>query len=64
MNGIHVIVECNPVKTGQTGGKSTSREELTRMTKEAGYELIIINTDLMERDNICFFKVKQDITVL
>jgi hypothetical protein len=58
MNGILVIVERNPVKTGQTGRESTSREELTRMTKEEGYELIIINTDLMKRESICFFKVK------
>jgi hypothetical protein len=58
MNGILVIAERDSLKTGQTGRGSTSREELTRRTKEAGYELIKVNTDLLERDNIYFLKVK------
>jgi ubiquinone/menaquinone biosynthesis C-methylase UbiE len=58
-DGILVIVERDPVKTGQTGSESTSREKLTREANEAGYELIKINSDLLERDNIYFFRVKR-----
>jgi dipeptidyl aminopeptidase/acylaminoacyl peptidase len=57
-DGFLVVVERDPIKTSQSGRESTSREELTRMTKEAGYELIKVNTDLLERDNIYFLKVK------
>jgi hypothetical protein len=57
-DGIVVIVERDPVKTGQTSRESTSRKELTRVANEAGYDVIKVNTDLLERDNIYFLKVK------
>lgn len=57
-DGILVIVERDPVKTGQTSRESTSRKELTRVANEAGYDLIKVNTDLLERDNIYFLKVR------
>ncbi|MCJ7446077.1 MAG: methyltransferase domain-containing protein [Bacteroidales bacterium] len=58
-DGILVIVERDPVKTGQSGSESTSGEKMTREATEAGYELIKINKDLLERDNIYFFRVKR-----
>src|SRR4030042_921856 len=58
-DGILVIVERDPVKTGQTGRESTSREKLTRDANEAGFELIKVNSELLERDNIYFLKVKK-----
>jgi len=58
-DGIIVIVERDPVKTGQTGRESTSREKLTREASEAGYDLLKVNTELLERDNIYFLKVKK-----
>jgi len=57
-DGILVIVERDPVKTGQTGRESTSREKLTREANVAGFQLISVNSDLLERDNIYFLKVK------
>jgi ubiquinone/menaquinone biosynthesis C-methylase UbiE len=57
-DGILIIVERDPVKTGQTSRESTSRKELTRVANEAGYDVIKVNTDLLERDNIYFLKVK------
>jgi len=57
-DGILVIVERDPVKTGQTGNESTSKEELTREANEAGFQIIRVNSDLLERDNIYFLKVK------
>lgn len=56
--GILVVVERDPVKTGQSGRESTSREKMTREASEAGLELIKVNTELLERDNIYFFKPK------
>ncbi len=57
-DSVIVLVERGPAKTGRTGSESTSDEELTRQTGEAGFELIKVNTELPERDNIYFFKVK------
>jgi ubiquinone/menaquinone biosynthesis C-methylase UbiE len=57
-DGIMVIVERDPVKTGQTRSESTSRETLTRQANEAGFDLIKVNSELLERDNIYFFKPK------
>jgi ubiquinone/menaquinone biosynthesis C-methylase UbiE len=57
-DGVLVIVERDPVKTGQTGSESTAREKLIREANEAGFELVKINTELLERDNIYFLKVK------
>ncbi|HOX73402.1 MAG TPA: class I SAM-dependent methyltransferase [Bacteroidales bacterium] len=56
--GILVIVERDPVKTGQTGRESTSREKLTQQAAEEGLEIIEVNTELLERDNIYFLKPK------
>jgi len=55
-DGILVVVERDPLKTGQTSRESTSREKMIRETKEAGLELIKINSELLERDNIYFFR--------
>jgi ubiquinone/menaquinone biosynthesis C-methylase UbiE len=57
-DGSLVIVERDPVKTGQTGSESTTREKLTREANEAGFELVKVNSELLERDNIYFLKVK------
>lgn len=57
-DGILVIVERDPVKTGQTGSESTLREKLTREANEAGFQLIRVNSELLERDNIYFLKVR------
>ena len=57
-DGVLVIVERDPVKTGQSSSESTSREKLTRQANEAGFELIKVNSDLLERDNIYFLKAR------
>jgi ubiquinone/menaquinone biosynthesis C-methylase UbiE len=57
-DGILVIVERDPVKTGQSNSENTSVEKLTRQADEAGFELIKINRELLERENIYFLKVK------
>ncbi|MBG0860250.1 MAG: methyltransferase domain-containing protein [Bacteroidales bacterium] len=57
-DGILVIVERDPVRTGQTGRESTSGEELKREAEEAGFEIIKVNSELLERDNIYFLKPK------
>ena len=58
-NGILVIVERDPVKTGQTGSESTSREKLKSDAQKAGFEIVKVNTELLERDNIYFLKVRK-----
>lgn len=58
-DGILVVVERDPVKTGQTGRESTSREKLAREAGEAGLEIIKVNAELLERDNIYFLKAKK-----
>ena len=57
-DGMLVIVERDPVKTGQTGSESTSKEKLIKQADEAGFKLFKINAELLERDNIYFLKVK------
>jgi ubiquinone/menaquinone biosynthesis C-methylase UbiE len=57
-DGVLVIVERDPVKTGQTGRESTSREKLTREAMEADLEIIKVNAELLESDNIYFLKAK------
>lgn len=57
-DGTLIIVERDPVKTGQTGRESTAMETLKKQADEAGYNLIKINRELLERDNIYFLKVK------
>jgi ubiquinone/menaquinone biosynthesis C-methylase UbiE len=57
-DGVLVIVERDPVKTGQRENESTSREKLARQADEAGFKIVDINSDLLERDNIYFLKAK------
>jgi hypothetical protein len=55
-----VIVERDPVKTGQSRSESTSKDKLIGQLTEAGYECTKVDTALLERDNIYFFRVKKD----
>jgi len=57
-DGVLVIVEHDPVKSGENGSETTSVEKLTREANEAGFQIIRVNSDLLERDNIYFLKVK------
>jgi len=57
--GILVIVERDPVKTGQTSRESTTKEKLANQANEAGFELFKVNSELLERDNIYFLKPKK-----
>lgn len=57
-DGVLVIVEHDPVRSGETGSEVTSLEKLTREANEAGFELVKVNSELLERDNIYFLKVK------
>jgi len=56
--GVLVIVEHDPVKSGENGSETTSLEKLTREANEAGLQIILVNSDLLERDNIYFLKTK------
>lgn len=55
-NGVLVIVERDPEKTGQSSRESTSQINLIRQVTEAGFKFIEVNNLLLERDNIYFFK--------
>jgi len=57
-DGVLVIVERDPVKTGQTGSESTSQEKLKSDAQKAGFEIVKVNTELLERDNIYFLRPK------
>ncbi len=57
-DGILIIVERDPVKTGQTEHESTSKDKMIDQLNEAGFKLIKIDPTLLERDNIYYFKVK------
>ena len=57
-DGVLVIVEHDPVKSGENGNETTSLEKMTREANEAGFQITSINSDLLERDNIYFLKVK------
>ncbi len=57
-DGILVIVEHNPERSGETGREVTSPEKLTREADEAGFKIREINRELLDRDNIYFLKVK------
>ena len=57
-DGVLVIVERDPVKTGQTGSESTSQEKLKSDAQKAGFEIVKVNSELLERDNIYFLKPK------
>jgi tRNA G37 N-methylase Trm5 len=58
VDGVLVIVEHDPVKSGENGSETTSLEKLTREANEAGLQIIRVNSDLLERDNIYFLKTK------
>jgi len=58
-DGILVIVERDPVKTGQTSNESTTKEKLTKQANEAGFELVKVNSELLERDNIYFLEPRK-----
>ena len=55
-DGVLVIVEHDPERSGETGKEVISLEKLTREADEAGFRLIRVNSDLLERDNIYFLK--------
>lgn len=57
-DGVLIIVEHDPVKSGETGSEVTSLEKLTRESNEAGFKITKVNSGLLERDNIYFLKVK------
>lgn len=57
-DGVLVIVEHDPERSGESGREVTSLEKLTREADEAGFEIIEINKKLLVRDNIYFLKVK------
>lgn len=57
-DGVLVIVEHDPLKSGENGSETTSLEKLTREANEAGLKIIRVNSDLLERDNIYFLKTK------
>jgi len=61
-DGVLVIVERDPVKTGQTSNESTTKGKLTKQANEAGFELIKVNSELLEKDNIYFLKPKKSTT--
>lgn len=56
--GVLVIVERDPVKTGRTGNESTSQQKLKSDAQKAGFEIVKMNSELLERDNIYFLKVR------
>lgn len=57
-DGILVIVERDPAKTGQKNSESTSMEKLIRESNQAGFVIVKVNSDLLERDIIYFLKPK------
>ncbi len=56
--GILVIIENDPLKSGDTGSHSTSQEDLVDQADQAGFELIKVET-FLTRDNIYFFRPKK-----
>ena len=57
--GILVIVENDPVKSGDTGSHSTSQKDMVDQADQAGFELIKVET-FLTRDNIYFFRPKRE----
>ena len=58
-NGILVIVEYDPKKSGdRTGNSSTPKEEFIQQANTAGYEVYRIET-FLERDNMYFCRPNQ-----
>lgn len=58
-DGSLVIVEYDPDRSGERGSEVTSIEKLTREANEAGFEIKENNSELLERYNIYFLKVKK-----
>jgi ubiquinone/menaquinone biosynthesis C-methylase UbiE len=59
-DGRLIIVERDPEKTGQTSSESTSRALLIRQMTEAGYEHLDTDIALLERDNIYYFRTREN----
>ncbi len=57
-DGVLVIVEHDPERSGESGREVTSLEKLTSESNEAGFEIRKVNRELLARDNIYFLKVK------
>ncbi|MCU0462767.1 MAG: class I SAM-dependent methyltransferase [Bacteroidales bacterium] len=57
-DGVLVIVEHDPERSGETGSEMTTLEKLKKEAKEAGFEIVRINSELLERDNLYFLKPK------
>jgi len=57
-DGILVIVEHDPIKSGYRSHESTAKEKLINQVDQAGYELIKID-DFLERDYIYYFRPKK-----
>ncbi|MFH0842750.1 MAG: methyltransferase domain-containing protein [Bacteroidota bacterium] len=58
-DGVLVIVEHDPERSGETGSEVTTLEKLKKEANEAGFEIVKINSELLERDNIYFLKPKK-----
>jgi ubiquinone/menaquinone biosynthesis C-methylase UbiE len=58
-DGSLVIVEYDPDRSGERGSEVTSIEKLTREANEAGFEIKENNSELLERYNIYFLKVRK-----
>ncbi len=55
-NGKLVIIEHDPVKIQETNSHTTTQEKLIEQAKEAGFELVKIQT-FLKRDNIYYLQV-------
>jgi len=58
-DGVLVIVEHDPERSGESGREVTSPEKLTREANEAGFEIVKINSELLEKDIIYFLRTKK-----
>jgi ubiquinone/menaquinone biosynthesis C-methylase UbiE len=57
-DGVLIIVEHDPERSGENGREITTLEKLTSESNEAGFEIRKVNGELLDRDNIYFLKVK------
>jgi hypothetical protein len=53
---VSALPVANPMLSGVTGRESTSLEKLKSEAERAGFEIIKVNSELLERDNIYFLK--------
>ena len=58
-DGRLIIVERDPLKTGQSSTESTSQEVIVGQMEEAGYEHVKTDTRLLERDNVYYFRAQK-----